>query len=480
VGAALTAVLLAAAMVLMQSGWELVLALFLSGILSTGLPPPFSVIIRALPSGWGVVAVEAAYRSDWLLVGGALVGLVVVILLLLVVWGWLLSLPRAAWVTVRGSRGGAEMGWPALRHVGLSGGTAAMVVKELRSWRRDPTRTMALVLAPAWALMTCLLPLTLAPITSLTTILLPWAGPATLLMAAPVTANLYGLDGTALWLTVLTPGAARHDVRGRQWAWLVVFAPLTLVIAILLTALSGQDWTWPWVVALVPALLGGGVGLSLWASVVALAPGRDPQRAKGSQLERPASGMAYVLFWMALLPAVPAASVVLTGTLLHNDALRWAGVPVGIGTGVFLAWWLGFVAYRRLEARGPELLSLMRNGPTSSAAKTVEARPNVNVFATMSRWDLARFTLLYPAIGSIALVPQGIVPLIIKLSGGRQRVWFLALYLPEVWQWPTTALMILIGLGCFGALLHLYWTHRRKWYQLQAEKMEVAPERSLG
>ena len=41
VGAALTAVLFAAALVIMQSGWELVLAIFLSGVLSTGFSPPF-------------------------------------------------------------------------------------------------------------------------------------------------------------------------------------------------------------------------------------------------------------------------------------------------------------------------------------------------------------------------------------------------------------------------------------------------------
>jgi ABC-2 type transport system permease protein len=209
-GAALTAVLLAAMLVVSQSGWELVIALSVSGVLSMGFSPPFSVIIRALPSGWGLAAVEAASRSDWLLVVGALVGLVVVIVLLLVVWGWLLGLPRTAWVTIRGSRGRAETGRLALRRVGLSGSTATVVVKELRSWWRDPTRTNAFILALAWALMTCLLPLTLSPITSLTTILLPWAGSAILLMAAPVTANLYGLDGTALWLTLLTPGAVRH------------------------------------------------------------------------------------------------------------------------------------------------------------------------------------------------------------------------------------------------------------------------------
>ena len=476
-GAALTAVLFAGALVLVQSGWELLVALLVSGVLDTGFSPPLSTIIRALPSGWGLVAVEAAYRSDWLLVATALVGLVVVIAILLVVWGWLLVLPRTAWVTVRGSRGPAETSQLVLRRVGLSSGTAAVVVKELHSWWRDPTRTMAYVLALAWALMTCLLPLTLSPLTSLATILLPWAGPAILLIAPSVTSNLYGQDGTALWLTVLTPGAARHDVRGRQWAWLIVFVPMTLVITILLTALSGQTWAWPWVVAIVPALLGGGVGLSLWASVVALAPGPDPHRAKGSQLERPASSMAYVLFWLALLPAVPALTIVLAGTLLHNDALRWAGVPVGMGTGAFLACWLGAVAYRRLEARGPELLSLMRFG-SSSTAKAVEARPGV--VSTMSQWQRTRFTTLYPVLGAIALFPQGIVPLIDKLSGGHVRSWFLALYLPEVWQWPTIMLMILIGLGCYGAMLHLYWTQKQNGQQLQAEQVNVTSERTVG
>jgi hypothetical protein len=102
VGAALTAVVLAAAMVVAQSGWVLILALFLSGVLSTGFSRPFSVIIRVLPSGWGVAAVEAASRSDWLLVAGTLVGLVVAASFLLLAWGWLLGLPRTAWVTVRG------------------------------------------------------------------------------------------------------------------------------------------------------------------------------------------------------------------------------------------------------------------------------------------------------------------------------------------------------------------------------------------
>ena len=39
-------------------------------------------------------------------------------------------------------------------------------------------------------------------------------------MGAVTASNLYGQDGTALWLTLLAPGSERADVRGRQLAWL--------------------------------------------------------------------------------------------------------------------------------------------------------------------------------------------------------------------------------------------------------------------
>jgi hypothetical protein len=46
----------------------------------------------------------------------------------------------------------------------------------------------------------------------------------------------------------------------------------------------------------------------------------------------------------------------------------------------------------------------------------------------------------------LPLVTQGLVPLIIKLSGGTARSWFLALYLPAGLQWPVIALMLIAGL----------------------------------
>jgi ABC-2 type transport system permease protein len=40
-----------------------------------------------------------------------------------------------------------------------------------------------------------------------------------------------------------------------------------------------------------------------------------------------------------------------------NPVLRWSALPLGIAIGAVLFWWWGRVAYRRLAARGPEILA---------------------------------------------------------------------------------------------------------------------------
>jgi hypothetical protein len=301
--------------------------------------------------------------------------------------------------------------------------------------------------------MTCLLPLTFG-----STALLPWAAAGIAVMAAAGSSNAYAEDGTALWITLTIPGAERRDVRGRQWAWLLVFGPITVVAAVALTTLSGLPSMWPWVFALLPALLGGGAGLSVWASVVGLAPGPDPHRRRESPIDHgDAGGMAIAVFWLALLPVVPPAAAVLAGVLRGDAVLRWTGVPVGVVTGALLAWWLGRVAARRLEARGPELLALMRSGRSSGAR--VEREPGV--VDTMPRWTLLYVTVVGPTLGSIALFPQGMIPLIMKLTGNVERVWFLPLHLPDAWQWPAIIAMMLLGLLMYAAAARMYLTHRR-------------------
>ncbi len=215
-GAAVIGVLIAGLLILSQSGWMLVLAVRTSGLLSTGVTPAFATLVRALPSGWGLDAVAAAGRSDWLTAVGVLAGLAAADALLLLAWSWKLGSPRIARATVRGGRR------VRISRTGpLAGPVGAVTVKELRTWWRDPLRVQSSAVGLAWALGTCLLPLTFG-----SKVLLPWAAPAIALASTVSAVNLYGLDGTALWLTLMIPGAERNDVRGRQRAFLFLLAPV--------------------------------------------------------------------------------------------------------------------------------------------------------------------------------------------------------------------------------------------------------------
>ncbi|WP_422745133.1 hypothetical protein ACN27B_12875 [Micromonospora sp. WMMD754] len=429
-GAAVTGVLFAAMLVLTQSGWMIVVAVMYSDILETGFSHPTTVALRSIPSSWGVVAVDAAGRGDWPLAIAAPAGLAALCVLLLLVWSVELGTPRRARATIRGS---ADR--PPVSGGPLGGPTGAVVRKELRTWWRDPLRTTTAVVPIVWALGTALLPLTFDA-----RLLLPWAGPALALFAITSACNLYSQDGTALWQT-LTIGSQRADVRGRQWAYLIVFTPPAIVLSITLTWWSGSTWTWPWVAAAVPALLGGGAGLIVHSSVYGLVPGPDAHKRPTNPLERAdTTGRSNVLFWIGLVPPAPALAVVYLGTRLDQPWVSWAGLPVGVLTGVAVAWVLGGLAIRKLTEDGPDLLHTMRTGrPTVvRAADGAVARTGGTVEGLS--W----------ALGSILLIPQGIVPLVFILSDIDVRSWFLAMYVQPLLGVPIAVASMLAGIALYA------------------------------
>lgn len=427
-GAAITGVLFAAMLVLTQSGWMIVVAIMYSDILTTGFSAATTTTLRAVPSSWGVVAVDAAGRGDWLTAIAAPSALALLCLLLLLIWSVELGKPRRARVTIRGSAGRAPVAGGL-----LSGATGAIVRKELRTWWRDPLRITTAAVPVVWALGTVLLPLTFGA-----RLLLPWAGPALALFAITSAGNLYSQDGTALWQT-LTIGAQRADVRGRQWAYLIVFAPLTIVLSIGFPWWSGYSWAWPWVAALVPALLGGGAGLIVYASVFGLVPGPDAHKRPSNPLERAdTTGQSNVLFWVGMLPAAPALAVVALGEQLGLPWLTWAGLPIGLVTGVLVARWLGSLAVNRLTTHGSGLLDTMRTGRAAVAVRPRTSRRGGTIEGLT--WGL----------GSILLLPQGLIPLIFILSGVEARSWFLAMYLPPVSGVPVAVVGILGGVALFA------------------------------
>ena len=177
--------------------------------------------------------------------------------------------------------------------------------------------------------------------------------------------NLYGMDGSAVWQTLITPGAARADVRGRQWAWALIVGPVALVAAAVLPAVTGATATYPLVFALVPVLVGAGAGIVVLASVESPYPAPSGKGRSPFGSGRSGGGLTTVTRRLVLMllqgaAAIPVVVLLVLGeTGLVPGATR-AAVPIGIACGIGAAWWWGRRAYQLLERRGPELLATVR------------------------------------------------------------------------------------------------------------------------
>jgi len=427
-GAVIAALVNAFILAFTAQGWALIVA-----FVSTDVQGTVAKAARIAPSGWGLVAVEAAGRGDWLRALGALVGLVLFAAVMFAVWSALLVRRTTA----------TRIGRKPRRPLSATGPGSAAGAKELRSWTRDLLYGHRAVFAISYGLFFCLMPLAIG-----WAAMLPWAGPAAVVMAGSMSSNLYGSDGTALWTTLMIPGSARPDVRARQRAFLLVFGPPTLLITLLLTWWSGYASAWPLVLSVLPALLGGAAGLVAACSVYAAVPTTDAHKRSGNPLnsgenEGETMGIVYLMLVLVALTGGPA--------LVAALAWSWWGVPIGVLSGVLAWWYFGRLAARRLDRRGPELLTLLRHG------RSVIGEIKRSNLEKLPRWrrTTAGFCL---GFGAIPLFPQAVVPAIFLLTGNDDtKSWFLALYVDKPWQWIVVAAMAALGLAMYtyGGLTYL-------------------------
>lgn len=298
-----------------------------------------SVLLRLLPSGWAPRAAEAAGRSD--LAGAVLPLLALVLLTAVIVLAWPGVLGRRMHGGQPGRRAGIRAGKPG--KLLASTATAAVVAKELRLWLRDPIRLTCLVIALVVGTATCVLP----RVTAGTELLLPFGGAMTVVIAAACASNLYGNDGAGIWLTIVTPRSARADVRGRQVAWLTAVAPYAVLSTVALTAVAGRPQDWVSALALLVAVLGGGVGVAAYGSLIFVASldeAGNPTPAWSLKV--------HVALLVVALTVAPTLLVLLAGW-------RWAAVPIGLLTGSALAFGLGRNAALRLAQRQVDLLGTL-------------------------------------------------------------------------------------------------------------------------
>ena len=319
----------------------------------------FSLLTRIFPSDWAMVAVDAASHSDWMLVVASLLGLAALCGLLLFAWAQLLTQSRTS-TSSHAARMLHHNNYQVLPATPLG----AVIGKEMRTWWRDPVRGRFLRMGMWMAVFFGVLP-AIAGASGV----LPWIGPIAVIFTTAFAGNIYGFDGSALWLTLTTPGAQRADVRGRQLAWLLIVAPMAIALTTILTFASGQQWAWPLAAALIPALLGGGAGVIVLLSVLMAVPVTDPHRRGRSIMlagDDMDVGQLQVQGFLSLAVmvglAAPAAAVTLVGGAMRLPGLQWAGIGLGMMTGLLVSWWFGRLAYKRLRTRGPELLALLTKG----------------------------------------------------------------------------------------------------------------------
>ncbi|MEV6860652.1 histidine kinase [Streptosporangium subroseum] len=71
-------------------------------------------------------------------------------------------------------------------------------------------------------------------------------------------------------------------------------------------------------------------------------------------------------------------------------------------------------------------------------------------------------------IGWLPLFPQGLVAMVLKLTGQQDLSWFYALYLPKPWQWPAIIFNIVLGVSLYTAALLIPIQHSRGRWMAEA------------
>lgn len=337
-------------------------------LLGAGLPDgPIVTALSALPTSWPVLAVEAAAVGAWATTAGWLLALVGLAAVLLVAAAFALR-PRLGQRTSRprrrpvGSR--VLTGRPMLPDSALG----AVIGKELRQWWRDPWRSLELRSAVYAGLVIGLL----AFISITYQVVAPLSGLAIAFMLSLVGCNMYGQDGSAVWLSAVGERAdtVRAEIRGRQIAMVMLFAPPAVVVSVLLVLITGEHWAWPVVLAGIPALFGTASGVAVLCSVLGVSPGVDPRRRVGpNDAGGDLSLQGNLAVWSTILLITPTVAALIVGFVSGAGWAPWAAVLVGVANGALTYTWLGRAAMAYLRTRLPTIFTRIRYGslPDGSA-----------------------------------------------------------------------------------------------------------------
>ncbi|WP_410646560.1 hypothetical protein [Amycolatopsis sp. cmx-4-54] len=236
----------------------------------------------------------------------------------------------------------------------------AVVGKELRTWWRDPWRSLE-VRSAIWFGVFIAVYGAIAGIPEIAGL----AGAAVALTVALSGANLYGQDGTALWQLVVaeSPAAVRADIRGRQIGITVLFGLPALVLSGAMMAVTGIFTYAVPILAVLIALLGVGCGTALVMSVLGATPGVDPHRRVNATDAGENTAGIFAAFQIQLWATAPTSAMAAMLTFAGDSLPAWFGaatLAVALVNAVAGAWLGGAIATRRLGTRLPETFAKLR------------------------------------------------------------------------------------------------------------------------
>lgn len=344
----------------MFTGWMIVQVTIESvpKLIQDGLPSgPITTVLDALPTSWLLSSVEAAGRGDWADAVLLVLALAAVDLLLVLATIPLL-VPRSGGTSRRRRRTATFVAGGRFL---LATQTGAVVFKELRQWRRDPWRA----LESSTAVWTGAAIGVFALLGGYTAPVAAFSGLIVASMIGLSGCNVYGQDGSAVWQNVVGEDATstRSDVRGRQWAMILVFLPRALLVTVVFLLLGQAWWTVPVLLAAIPAMFGSAAGAAILVSAIGVSPGVDPRRRVGPN---DATGNISVHVWIVIVlifvTIAPTAGMIVWSLLAGSTWLVVASIVVGILNGVAAAWLLGRIAIGYLNTRMVDVFSRIRYG----------------------------------------------------------------------------------------------------------------------
>ncbi|MFI9328030.1 transporter [Kitasatospora sp. NPDC052868] len=314
---------------------------------------PIASVLRWVPPVSAVDASRTAGEGDY---GLAVLQLASAAALLALLLRWWLGSLQQLMVTADASTLEVARGVQASRGWGFlpEGRVGAVMQRHLRYAWREPRAKAAVFTSIGMTLVVCVL-----------SVVQGWASVYLVAMTGMFLGlqmlNLFGMDGSAFWMvaaTLLTPADARDELRGRAYAVLSYAVPVTVVLAVVLAAVTG-DWAGlaP-AIGLALALLG--CGLAVGAVLSVLAPYTMPSDSNPMRNAAPGQSGLVILNSMgsmvgAVLLGLPVGGLLLWA--LATDGPGWPVLLVGPPYGALIAA-LGIrLAAGRLLERTPEILA---------------------------------------------------------------------------------------------------------------------------